>query len=248
MDLRHAQRRTEILTMTTPPSFYGAYAVLTGDLVGSSRLSHSDLDHLRYRLDRAAGLLHDWQPGLVVGHPQFFRGDAWQMAITDPKLFLRVSIFLRAALIAEEPYGDTRIAVGLGSVDHLEQGRISQSVGEAFTLSGHALDEMGRRRDIDLSVSPEWADQISWLSPMLSLCSVVIGRWTPKQAQMAMVLLQPEAPNQSRIAEMHGRTQQGISKIVVTAGLPAILSAIEFVEKGPWEALLTGQHPRLWAS
>ena len=77
------------------------YAVLTGDLVGSSDLTAHELDTLRQSLTEAVAKIRGWREGLVVGDVEFYRGDAWQLLITDPKLFLRVALYLRATLRQE---------------------------------------------------------------------------------------------------------------------------------------------------
>jgi len=92
---------------------------------------------------------------------------------------------VRAWTPARPPaYGDTRIAIGVGRVDRLVETRISESEGEAFVLSGHALDELGQGtpfRGARLAVaSPEGS--LSAAPAMAALLDAVVRDWTPKQA------------------------------------------------------------------
>jgi len=223
----------------SPPSNSNAYAVLTGDLVDSSRLDAADLDHQRQRLYFAVNEVRNLDSSLIIGDLQFFRGDSWQLALRKPGLFLRMAVLLRAALLSELPRGDTRIAVGLGPAEFLDEVSVSKSVGEAFTRSGLALDEMGRRRSVEVSADPAVLAAVDWLPPLLGLVSAIVGRWTEKQARVAMFALHPREMHQKDIARRVGLTQQGVSKLVVNAELSSILAAIDYVEQYDWGGLLS---------
>ena len=92
-------------------------------------------------LDDVAG--SGWKRSLVKGKPEFFRGDAWQLLLTDPAMAMRVGILLRASLLAGG-LADSRIAIGLGEVEQISSERVSLSTGQAFILAGKALDNMTR--------------------------------------------------------------------------------------------------------
>ncbi|WP_449253186.1 hypothetical protein [Brevundimonas naejangsanensis] len=222
----------------SPPFHNNAYAVLTGDLVNSSRLDAADLDHQRQRLYFAVEEVRRSDPDLIIGDLQFFRGDSWQLALRKPGLFLRMAVLLRAALLSELPRGDTRIAVGLGPAELLDETSVSKSVGEAFTRSGLALDEMGRRRSIEVSAAPDVLAAVDWLPPLLGVVSAIVGRWTEKQARVAMFALHPGEIHQKDIAHRLGLSQQGVSKLAVNAELSSILTAIDYVEQYDWASLI----------
>lgn len=113
------------------------FGVLTGDIIGSSHLRSTQLSSVRASLITTANTVRDWKRGLVKGELEFFRGDGWQLLLTDPSMALRVAIILRASLLAQG-LSDTRVAVGLGSIDETtSEGKVSLSMGQAFALSGH---------------------------------------------------------------------------------------------------------------
>ena len=57
-------------------------AVLTGDLVRSTALSHEDLVGVRTVLETATHEVSGWGRGAVHG-PDVFRGDSWQVVLAD---------------------------------------------------------------------------------------------------------------------------------------------------------------------
>ena len=115
------------------------YAVLTGDIVGSSRLDPAELRALMQRLREGAKRFEQAFAGTVVGELDVFSGDGWQMLMPDWKRSLRAAIFMRALAKADmEIEADTRVAVGWGGVDvtSLNRGRISESTGTFSEVAG----------------------------------------------------------------------------------------------------------------
>lgn len=213
------------------------YAVLTGDLVRSTGLSPDHIARVRNEIEAGAEAVAGWQPGLLAGGPEFFRGDAWQLALSDPRLFLRASVFLRARLLAMKPQADTRIAIGLGPIKRLEP-EVSHSIGSAFTLSGRTLDNMKRRRQFEAGATASSDESVLWLAPLLSLCGAVVSRWKPKQAQIACLALDPAGPTQKEIADHLHMTQQGVSDAIVASDFRSVLDAVVFLEGLAWAELV----------
>ena len=208
-------------------------AVLTGDLVGSSRLSPASLEGARGAFATAATEIETWRTKLVGAPADFFRGDSWQMLLTQPGFALRAALYIRASLKAGAPEWDTRIAIGYGEVDRIDKQRTSLSSGEAFLLSGRALDDLGDTVDITVR-GPR--DGLKWdaLGPLAHLCSVLMDDWSQKQAQAARLALAPDAPTQARMAELLGVSQQAVSKALSAAKITALLRAIDHSEALTW--------------
>ena len=212
----------------------GPIAVLTGDLMRSTALSHEDLLVVREALAAAAAEIARWNRGQVHG-PDFFRGDSWQLVLMDGSLFLRAAVFLRATLRALEQGADTRIAIGVGGFDVLDERYVSRSVGEAFTLSGRSLDGMSRLDGLSLDLS-HWSTQYQLLPAILAFCSHVVDTWSPSQARVALKALLPGDRTQGDVGEALGVTRQAVNKVYRQSGLPAVLTAIE-----AFEALALGE-------
>ena len=214
------------------------YAVLTGDVVGSTELSAERIEQVRGEIEDGVRVIAGWQAGLVAGGPEFFRGDAWQLALADPRMFLRASVYLRARLLALKPQADTRIAIGLGSINRIET-QVSHSTGSAFTFSGRTLDDMKSWRLFAADVNASRDDAVQWLSPLLSLCGAVVSRWKPKQATIASLALEPGNRTQKDIGDLLKMTQQGVSDAMVAAEFKAVMDAILLLERLPWDVLVT---------
>jgi hypothetical protein len=112
-------------------------AVLTGDIVNSTKLPTSQESWLLEVLDR-----------FLEPHPhEFYRGDSFQAYIREPSEALEVALACRAVTIEittkEEASvrGDIRIGIGIGEVA-VPVSSLGSAKGEAFFLSGRELDEL----------------------------------------------------------------------------------------------------------
>lgn len=213
-------------------------AVLTGDLVKSSRLSSKTLDRTRHALRAAADEIKTWRRGLVPGKPDFFRGDSWQMVVTEPGFALRVSIYLRASLIAEK-LADTRIAIGLGHSEVLNPRRVSLSIGQAFTLSGQLLDKLSRPVRMSVAAPLRPAVLASWLAVVVELCDIPIRHLTARQAQVLRLTLALSNPTHHEIAQRLSPSvsQQAVTKALAGADWSSLHLALERFEKTNWHEL-----------
>lgn len=226
------------------------YAVLTGDVIKSSRLPPDQLESVRSSLISAVDTARGWKRGLVRGKPEFFRGDAWQLLLTDPAMAMRVGIFLRASFLAGG-LADSRIAIGLGEVEKISSGRVSLSTGQAFTIAGKALDNMTRYSRMTIEVPKSVGPLSDWLPVVGHLCDSLIGQWTRRQAEIVCAAVDPEEPDYEKIGQS---LKPAVSKQAVAKGLSganwyAIREAVRLFEKTSWETVLqTGgndNHKRL---
>ncbi|MFD2739808.1 hypothetical protein ACFSUD_09530 [Sulfitobacter aestuarii] len=196
------------------------WAVFTGDIVKSSELGSEQLSRIFSSLEEAADEVARWQdaPTLFTR----FRGDGWQMAVA-PALTFRALLAMRAAVRRVGKGLDSRIGIGIG------QGRIpgddlSGAEGVAFLHSGHALDEMKRT----LRMSAPEADLS--LRLLLPLADQIIDGWTARQAEIAYLLLPPEAPTQSEVADRLGQTRQSVQQQADQSGIMALLESCTLLE------------------
>lgn len=148
------------------------YAILTGDLVRSSELDPEGLDRAMEVLREAAVSLNDATES-VVGRPDFFRGDGWQLCLSSPDHAIAAAAFVRVAFIASGM--DSRIGIGVGRVERLNAKRVSQSIGSAFTLSGRALDELGPERRLSLAVEGNPPEAVALAAGVRLLDSCLSG-------------------------------------------------------------------------
>lgn len=213
----------------------GIVAVLTGDLVNSTRMPAERHERVRDLLIRAARDSGRWTDRPVSG-PDFYRGDAWQLVLEEPRLFLRLAVWLQAHLAAEEDGAETRIAIGIGAAEVIERKAVSRSIGEAFTLSGRALDDMGRRRGLELALSAS-VPTLPWLRSQVSACEFIVSTWTRSQAKVALQFLVPDTPLQQEAAKALNRHSQSVSRTYRDAGIYVLLDILETVEAAEFVAV-----------
>jgi hypothetical protein len=215
------------------------HAVLTGDIIGSSRLRPAQLNSVRSSLTNAVDVVRGWKRGLVKGSLEFFRGDGWQLLLTDPAMAMRAGIFLRASLRAGG-VADSRIAIGLGAGEETSSRRVALSTGPAFVLSGRALDEMTQRASMTIEM-PQSAGPLSdWMPVIAHLCDALIDQWTGRQAEIVCVAIDPKEPDYEQVGQsLRPRvSKQAVAKGLGGANWHVIRETIHRFEEMPWEALL----------
>ena len=115
-------------------------AVLTGDLVDSSRVSEPAA--YRQRLSELVGVIAE----RFQAQAQLYRGDGFQLAIGPEVNAFRMAVLLRAGVICAGPDGrerwDARIAIAFGHGDFPPESQSS----EAHVKSGRALDDLKKGR------------------------------------------------------------------------------------------------------
>jgi hypothetical protein len=213
-----------------------ALAVLTGDLVKSSRLSEAALDAAMEALRVGAATLGEWR-GEAPGQFSRFRGDGWQCVAPSPVLALRACLYLRACLRQLGREFETRISVGIGpgslSSDAPERwNALAAASGAAFELSGRGLDDMNRARLLVIDWSEPPADA-TLIDAIFALSDEISRLWTPRQAQFLVETLSPGDTPQERLAERRGITQQTVAAHLRAGGEWALRTALTSVEGHP---------------
>ncbi len=165
--------------------------VITGDIIGSRSIVTA-----RMLPDIIRDVTQEIESTLKMKTSlEIFRGDSFQMVALRPADSMLLAIIMRAGLkvrsmrmrdpqkahSGREQTGhnallDARISVGIGPVDNLSE-RISESFGEAFTISGERLDTMkgeSARITATASISPLNRE----LSITTALADTIISRWS----------------------------------------------------------------------
>lgn len=158
---------------------------------------------------------------------EMYRGDSFQVVVDKPEYALAIAIALRAKLKAETPDGqklwDARLAVGVGDIS-FESDNIVTSDGEAFRLSGHSFDHIGKKR---LSISTPWADFNTNIELVTRFADDLITSWTAKQARVVyQSMLFPKL--QKDLAEELDMTRQNFNYHWSSARGQLILDYIEY--------------------
>lgn len=163
------------------------YAVLTGDLIGSRRLSPDQLKALFNALNDHWKEFAEVHPGAVIGGVEIFRGDGWQAALKQASLAGKAALFLRAAIKAHplSHHLDTRIGLGFGPVETLVPARLGESNGLAFQRSGEALDDLAKG-DRNWGLRTDIANLKALETIGFPIMDLAVSRWTRAEAMAAL--------------------------------------------------------------
>jgi hypothetical protein len=186
------------------------YAVLTGDVVGSSNLDDPTREMLPEALKKTSKAARSLFGNVVPLDADIFRGDSWQLVVTDAKLGLRLAMFFRAHLHGNSPNTglDTRIAIGIGQIKFLPK-QVSQGDGAAFRESGTALESMPKNRRLVLSIAD--GETPAGVTSVVALIDALSLRWTEKQALALVGVLRIPPLKQKEIgASWHPPVKQQV--------------------------------------
>ena len=210
------------------------YAVVTGDIVGSSKLIIDGQLNVSSTILSAVSRISAHFQSSIHGDIDIFRGDSWQMVITEPEFSLRIGLLLRSFLQSSQRFNqfDTRLSIGFGSIEYLPEKNISTGNGEAFLLSGTGLESC--KKPIRMCLTFPQGSRSSTtqaLNIIIRLIDLHVQRWTNKQAEAvsgALIgLTQREIAN-NWVKEPV--TQQAISQHLEGAGWNQINDSLEYFE------------------
>lgn len=210
------------------------YAVLTGDVVDSSKLPKTERKTLPSVIKRAAKETRKAFPELLPLEVEVFRGDSWQLLVADPVKSLRVGLFLRACMRSGTARGrglDTRVSIGIGPIDFIPASKVSEGDGAAYRASGQGLEQLSTGRFLALSTTD--SAPRNWAG-LLGLMDALVQDWTGKQALAVAGALRGWTQEKTAAAWPEKISQQAITKHLAAAHWDAVDVAL-----GELEAFLT---------
>lgn len=216
------------------------YSILTGDVVGSSKLPVAERRRLATALERLGKDLARVHPTDVPLGLEVFRGDAWQLLVTAPERALRIALEVRAALRVQlASVVDTRVGIGVGTIRFLPARSVSGGDGPAYVAAGDALDGLGSFERIALAhgVGSAVMPAASALRALLATTDALAQEWTRGQARAALGALRGETQ------EMTGErweptpiSQQAVAQHLARGRWHAIELALVAFEAPGWLA------------
>lgn len=202
------------------------YAILTGDIVGSRKLEPAERRRLPRVLERLGTELAAWpQVPLALSR---HRGDGWQVLVSAPDRALRAALFVRTTLRSRFPGRrvDTRIAVGVGTLDFLPGDRIADGDGAAYRLSGAALEERASSHLRFAAEKPR-----SEIGVVFELVDALARDWTPAQATALRGALLDWTQEKIAAKWPDGAiSQQAVAQHLRRAGWDAVDAALTWYE------------------
>jgi hypothetical protein len=161
------------------------YAVITGDIVGSTKFPEDARVQLHNIMIVGANELRQAFLNEVSEPIDIFSGDSWQLMVSVPASALKIALFYRAFLRAQMKNikVDTRLAIAIGTIDFFVGDRISNWDGEVFQKSGRLLRQMKHVRMGFVFSGKEKEDFHLALETIVELLDTLASSWTEKQAQ-----------------------------------------------------------------
>ncbi len=209
-------------------------AVITGDLVRSRLYSTRRADVLE-RLDsimRQAACLEDPHRDSVL-FSRIFRGDSFQGLVIHPERALKIVLYIRSELLQiriDRQQAEVRLGLGIGRVGNLDSVNIEASDGEAFRLSGKALDALkaSRQKYRRFSFLSEQTEINPGLAMLAAALDAVIQSWSVEQAEAVSHWLQGKT--QAEISKALRIRQPAVQQRLRLAGHFALGAALEFYD------------------
>lgn len=220
------------------------YAVVTGDVIASSDLSSTRRRVLHEAMTATSKALRAAFKSVIPAEVDIFRGDSWQMVITQPALALRAALFYRAGLRSRMQSHDFDIRMGLaiGTIQFIPGNRISAGDGEAFQLSGKALESMSKSMSMSFSFPDRPGERA--LNVVVQLVDSLAARWSDKQALAVTGALQ--GWKQNKIAKTCWKnpiSQQAVAQHLNRAAWNSVETALAFFEETV-QAFLDREQPK----
>lgn len=191
-------------------------AVLSGDIVRSTELSHNMYEDLLYTLHNQLTFIRTLNPN---NRFEITRGDSFQVLIQDAENAATYALLLRTSLKSENKNYDCRISIAIGhdvSIRHT----IASSTGDAFTLSGRALDNM---TSDTLKVSTLLQPFNEHFGLLTKYLDAQISAMTERQCAITYIILKnQQSLTQKEIAELLGVNRVSVNRSINTANLNLI--------------------------
>ena len=172
------------------------YAVLTGDLVDSTKRSLTERKKLTESLSTFFDKFKARNRNSLQLKATFelYRGDSFQVLIESPEQALLLTLLIRTYLQGKVVFAnqasknDARIAIGIGKVTY-KAATLAESDGDAFVFSGRLLDGMKKLPNrIALKSTRRLLNEE--METNLVLLEAIINKWTVAQAEVIHYKLQ----------------------------------------------------------
>jgi hypothetical protein len=208
------------------------YAVISGDFIGFSHLPLKNRQSMYFILKNGGIELSKAFPGIMPYEVDMFRGDGWQMLLTDPVLSLRATLYFRAYIRSKTARQkiDTRMAIAVGAIDYIPENRVSAGDGAAFRMSGKLLDKINRSKSATMRLMMEDKKTAMSLNRTVLKTGLLAAQWTALQAKAMMGKLKGWSHDQISADGHPGISSQAIRRRIIQDGWPQIHHALSVYE------------------
>lgn len=187
-------------------------AVITADIVNSTRIEGDIIDDLRNSIE-------DIIRSKFTPIYSFYRGDSLQCYLESPSLAYLLALILRTEAKIFLPANssvkiDLKISVGIGNVE-VPVKDVKTGKGAAFIISGRGLDEL-ERNEMRISIRSEEVRVNNTLEVISIFTDYIFNQLTYKQAEILKYLLNNST--QIEIASILNKSQSTINKHLQSMG------------------------------
>lgn len=182
-------------------------AIITGDIVNSTKFTVEEREIMLNSLQLIPEVLSIVQKVSI----EIFRGDSFQVGISNAASALRCALAIRAWLRCNKVKGskvlDARVAIGIGTLDY-ESETLSTSDGEAYRLSGRLLDDMNKSR---LEIRTPWLEVNEELKLCTAFADDIVSSWSQNQSKIILRRL-ITSKNHVELSQELGISRQMVDK------------------------------------
>lgn len=203
-------------------------AVLTGDIVNSTKLNEAEYQLVTERINDCCELLKQ----KFNAKWELYRGDGFQVSVPHPEKAMLCAMLLKTCLrqmFSEGSPVDMTLSIGFGN-QTVHSEKLGTSFGSAFVLSGQGLDNSPKG-----NLTIHMGDEFGILSDALTITTRFISHslslLSQKQAEVLYYYLLLSYPEQQVIAAKLSTSRQNVSKHLSRAGAELIKDYLLYFEE-----------------
>ncbi|AOC93587.1 hypothetical protein BB050_00431 [Flavobacterium anhuiense] len=174
-------------------------SVITADIIGSRQQSEHWVNNLKKILAPLGNTPSQWE---------IYRGDEFQIEVTNPEDALLTAILIKAQLRAIK--SDARMSIGFGDKTHNAE-RISESNGSAFIHSGELFETL-KKQKVTLALRTGSTDFDEKFNLMLQLALTFMDSWLVQSAEFVALAIENPTLSQEELGQKLGINQAAVSR------------------------------------
>lgn len=208
--------------------------VITGDIIDSTQIEiNMRAELLSVIKDTVADIGKYINSKVEV---EIYRGDSFQILISNPIEALRVAILVRLGIQYRTPQieknrsknkWDARISLGIGDIT-FHSNSIVESDGEAYRNSGREFDQLGKNDRF--AIRTPWEELNEELKVSSKFADIMINGWNNSQIEVNYHYLL-EQISQKELARKIFLSPQALSKRIIGSKVEAIELFIQRYER-----------------
>ena len=205
-------------------------SVITGDIIGSTQLSAADRKPMVKAMNSLGDMLA--KAGYPLKSQEVFRGDSFQLVLTETWQILDVALLIRAYMRSVELESlqqlDVRLGIGIGPVEFKAKNQ-NESDGTAFRLAAQALENATKNNLANIWILTNNVPLDEHLNTINVAWETIVSRWTVAQSKSMQGSLQGLV--QEEIANKLKVTQPTITRSLQSADDKVIHYLLEYCTK-----------------